>query len=190
VDDCVAAATWAQQHASELGADATRICVGGDSAGANLAAVTALALARDGRPLTAQLLIYPTTDTVMTRTKELFSDGFVLTAADMTEFTQHYLGANRALYDDPRVSPARSPDLRLSPASLVVTAGFDPLRDEGEAYANALSAAGVRVQTRRESGLVHGFLHMTTLVPTAHRAVEGLARSFRTLLDETVSARR
>lgn len=184
-DDCYAAARWAQEHATDLGADATRICLGGDSAGANLAAVTALTLAREARPVAAQLMIYPTTDAgAQHASLRLFSEGFVLTAADMVAFQEHYLGADFHLTrDDPRVSPARSPDLAQSPPTLVTTAGFDPLRDEGDVFAATLHGLGVAVQAHREDSLVHGFLHMTTVVPAAHAAVERIARSFRQLVD-------
>ncbi len=184
VDDCCAALRWAIAHAAELGADPARIGTGGDSAGGNLAAVAALTVAREGSPIAAQLLIYPTTDARSdTQSRQLFADGYVLTSADMTAFTQLYLNG-RDVRSDPRVSPSRSPDLELSPATVVVTAGFDPLRDEGEAYASALDAAGVTVRSRRVAGLVHGFLHMTTVVPTARAAVIDMARMFRALMDD------
>ncbi len=184
-EDCYAAARWAQEHATELGADAARISLGGDSAGANLAAVTALALARDARPVAAQLLIYPTTDAgAQHASLRLFSDGFVLTAADLLAFQEHYLGAAfEQTRSDPRVSPARSPDLAQSPATLLITAGFDPLRDEGDVFATTLHSLGVTVRAHREDSLVHGFLHLTTVVPAAHAAVERIARSFRQLVD-------
>jgi acetyl esterase len=184
LDDCTAALQWAQTHAGELGADPHRVCVGGDSAGANLATVVALAAAQRRRPVAAQLLIYPTADASRAHPSlQLFSDGFVLTAADMHAFTQHYIANDTALRNDPRVSPALSPDLSHAPPALVITAGFDPLRDEGEAYAAALAAAGVTVQLHRERGLVHGFLHMTTVVPAAYAAVRGMGVAFRKLVD-------
>ena len=186
VDDCCAALRWAIAHAAELGADPARVCTGGDSAGGNLAAVAALTAAREGTPLAGQLLIYPATDSrAVTPSKTLFADGFVLTADDMAAFTALYLQGDMALQLDPRVSPSRSPDLDRSPPTVVVTAAFDPLRDEGEAYASALAAAGVPVRSRRVAGLVHGFMHMTTVVPSARAAMIDMARMFRALLDDT-----
>jgi acetyl esterase len=184
LSDCCAALRWSQENAVALGADPTRICVGGDSAGGNLATVAALTLAREGRPPAAQLLIYPTTDARATHpSRTLFASGFMLTAADIDAFLTEYLSADTThrddtLRDNPRVSPIRAEDLRLSPPALIVTAGFDPLRDEGEVYASALRSAGVPVQVRREAGLVHGFLHMTTVVPAARAAVVAMGRRF------------
>ena len=97
---------------------------------------------------------------------------------------QLYLGDDEALRKDPRVSPARAPDLALSPPALVVTAGFDPLRDEGEAYADALRCAGVDARVQRVDEQVHGFLHMTTVVPSARAAAVAMATRFRALLDD------
>ncbi len=185
MEDCCAALRWAIAHATELGADPLRVCAGGDSAGANLAAVAALAVAREGTPLAAQLLIYPTTDARdESPSQALFADGYVLTRADMTAFTQLYLGINAELRADPRVSPRQSLDLDRSPATVVITAAFDPLRDEGEAYASTLDAAGVMVRSRRVAGLVHGFMHMTTVVPAAKAAMIDMARMFRAVVDD------
>lgn len=190
MEDCCAALRWAIANAASLGADPARICTAGDSAGANLAAVAALAAAREGTPLAGQLLIYPTTDSrAETPSKKLFSDGYLLTSADMTAFTALYLSDDLELCADPRVSPRRSPDLAHSPPTVIVTAAFDPLRDEGEAYASALDAAGVTVRARRVAGLVHGFMHMTTIVPAAKAAMIDMARMFRRLLDETHAPR-
>ena len=186
VDDCCAALRWAIAHASELGADPARVCTGGDSAGGNLAAVAALTVAREGSTLAGQLLIYPTTDSRSdTLSKTLFGDGFVLTADDMTAFTQLYLQGDMTQRADPRVSPSRSPDLDHSPPTVIVTAAFDPLRDEGEAYASALAVAGITVRSRRVAGLVHGFMHMTTVVPSARAAMIDMARLFRAVLNGT-----
>jgi len=189
VDDSVAAVRWAQRHAGELGADPERICTGGDSAGANLAAVAALAAAREGRPLAAQLLLYPTTDSRgTTASKAAFSTGFMLTSGDMNAFTAHYFSGDLSLQADPRVSPALDSDLALSPPTLILTAAFDPLRDEGEAYAELLRATGVTVHCARADGMVHGFVHMTTVVPTALSAYITMARQFRSLVNQPVSA--
>jgi acetyl esterase len=185
LDDCCAALRWAQQHAAALGADPARVCVGGDSAGGNLATVAALTLARESQPPAAQLLIYPTTDARAAHPSyKLFGSGFILTRKDIDAFMPLYLAKDDALRDDPRVSPIRAADLELSPPALIITAGFDPLRDEGELYADALSAARVPVRLHREASLVHGFLHMTTVVPAALRAVRNAARLFRSMVSD------
>jgi acetyl esterase len=162
-DDALAALRWAHAHAAEIGADPARIAVGGDSAGGNLSAVTALRAARDGGPAPAfQLLIYPVTDnSARTRSYELFREGFFLTADDMAWYRAHYFGPQEPqLVRDPHASPLLAEDLSgLAPAH-VVTAGFDPLRDEGEAYAGRLREAGVRVSVRRHPGLIHGFVNL------------------------------
>lgn len=185
VDDCCAAVRWAQQNAASLGADPSCITVGGDSAGGNLAAVTALTVAREGNAVAAQLLIYPTTDATQRHpSRTMFAAGFVLTSADMDEFVRLYLGDSPTVRSDPRVSPALAGDLALSPPTLVITAGFDPLRDEGEAYAETLRHAGVTVRLLRMPALVHGFLHLTTVVPAARVAATAMAQEFRALLNE------
>jgi acetyl esterase len=164
VDDAYAAYRWAREHAVELGADPRRVAVGGDSAGGNLAAVITR-LARDaGDPLPAlQWLIYPVTELRgATRSRSLFSSGFLLTKHDLDVFENSYLDAGLAA-SDPLVSPLRAKDLSgLSPA-LVVTAGFDPLRDEGDQYAIQLREAGVAVDHRRMSSMIHGFVNLNAL---------------------------
>lgn len=165
VDDCHAAYRWALENAAELGADPQRVAVGGDSAGGCLAAVVTR-LARDaGDPIPAlQWLIYPVTDMRGgTRSRSLLADGFLLTRDDMDWFESTYLAGSDIDVTDPRVSPLLADDLSgLSPA-LVVTAGFDPLRDEGDAYAAALRAAGVAVDHRRMGSMVHAFLNLNVL---------------------------
>ena len=185
VDDCCAALRWAQREAASLGADPSLVCVGGDSAGGNLATVAALTVAREGNPVAAQLLIYPTTDASSKHpSRTMFAAGYVLTSADMDAFHRHYLGDNSAASDDVRVSPARASDLALAPPALVITAGFDPLRDEGEAYAAAMECAGVTVQMRRVEGMVHGFIHMTAVVPAARAAMVAIAKEFGAMVEE------
>lgn len=165
VEDAYAAYRWAREHASELGADPRRVAVGGDSAGGCLAAVVTV-LARDaGDPLPAlQWLIYPVTDMRGgSRSRSLFGDGFLLTKHDMDWFQDTYLQNSGLDLTDPRVSPLLTDDLAgLSPA-LVVTAGFDPLRDEGEQYADRLRAAGVAVDHRKMGSMVHAFLNLNAL---------------------------
>lgn len=165
VDDAYAAYRWAREHAVELGADPRRVAVGGDSAGGNLSAVITR-LARDaGDPLPAlQWLIYPATDLRGgARSRSLFADGFLLTKHDMDWFQNAYLEASDLDVDHPLISPLIAEDLSgLSPA-LVVTAGFDPLRDEGEQYANRLREAGVAVDHRAMSSMIHGFINLNVL---------------------------
>lgn len=169
VNDAYAAFRWAQTHAVELGADPERVAVGGDSAGGNLAAVVSL-LARDdagtgaGPAPVLQWLLYPATDcTAQTRSRTLFDDGFLLTKRDMDWFQEQYLGHSGIAASDPRVSPLRAADHSGLAPALVVTAGFDPLRDEGEQYAEALRAAGGVVDLRRMGGMCHGFANLFTL---------------------------
>lgn len=180
VEDSFAAFQWAVSNVSEIGVDASRIAVGGDSAGGNLAASVSL-LARDGggaRPA-FQLLIYPVTDAVEGGlSRNLFAEGFMLTRADMDWFEGHYLppGTDKA---DPRVSVIRAASLAELPPAHVVTAGFDPLRDEGEAYAKRMREAGVKVALRRHPSLVHSFANMTAFSPTARAAMLEVAGALR-----------
>jgi acetyl esterase len=156
--DAVAAFEYAHAHARELGADPAAIAVGGDSAGGNLAAVTAYLAVQAGGPTPAyQLLFYPTTDsTVRTRSQDLFAERFLLTQEDMDWFMKHY-ATSEDDKRDPRYSPMLAPDLSGLPPAYIATAGFDPLRDEGEAYADRLRAAGVPVVQSRHADLIHGY---------------------------------
>jgi acetyl esterase len=179
VDDAAAAFDWAHAHAAELGADPDRVAVGGDSAGGNLAAV----IAREAgtRPV-AQLLIYPAVDTI-DRTHpshELFADGFFLTRDDREWFHEHYLGSER--HEDPRAQPLGDHALDGLPPAMVITAAFDPLRDEGEAYAAALRDAGVPVVLRRFPGLIHGFINMTGVSRVSRDATIEIAGALRALV--------
>jgi acetyl esterase len=180
VEDSLAGFAWAAANAAELGVDPARIAVGGDSAGGNLAAVVSL-LARDaGGPTPAmQLLIYPVTDAVGgQRSRQLFARGFLLSGGDMDAFEASYLPPGTDPRD-PRVSPLQAPDLRGLPPAYVATAGFDPLRDEGEAYALALREAGVRVALRRHPGLTHSFANQTAICRTARGAMLEAAGALR-----------
>jgi acetyl esterase len=165
LDDAYAAYRWARERAVDLGADPRRVAVGGDSAGGNLAAVVTR-LARDaGDPLPAlQWLIYPVTDLRgQTRSRSLLGEGFLLTKHDMDWFQNAYVEGSGLDFDDPLVSPLLAEDLSgLSPA-LVVTAGFDPLRDEGEQYADRLRSAGVAVDHRQMPSMIHAFLNLNVL---------------------------
>jgi acetyl esterase/lipase len=164
VDDAWAALRWADAHAPELGAAPGHLAVGGDSAGGNLAAVTAL-LARDhGLGLRLQLLVYPPTDFSCRRPSvKRNGEGYFLTEAHMDWFESYY-APDRT---DWRASPLLAPDHRGAAAAVVLTCEYDPLRDEGNAYAAALEAAGVPVVNRCYDGLVHGALNMASTVPAA-----------------------
>lgn len=164
LDDAYAAFRWAVEHGDELGAEPGVVAVGGDSAGGNLAAVVSRLGRDDGVLPCLQLLIYPATDLRGgTRSRELFGKGLLLTQRDMEWFNVHYLGQSSLDVSDPRISPLLADDLSGLPRALVVTGGFDPLRDEGEAYALAMRDAGVTVDLRRMSSLPHGFVNMTPL---------------------------
>lgn len=169
IEDAYAAFKWAHEHAAELGAAPGRIAVGGDSAGGNLAAVVAQ-LARDdaqaggGPTPVLQWLIYPRTDfTAQTRSLSLFARGFVLTKRDMDWFHAQYLRGSGVAPTDPRVSPLLAESLSGLAPALIAVGGFDPLRDEGEAYAAALQAAGTAVDLRYMGSLTHGFVNLFQL---------------------------
>lgn len=159
IEDCYAAYRWAREHAVELGADPARVAVGGDSAGGNLSAVVCQLARDEGVALpTLQMLLYPATDFANdTRSKTLFADGFFLTKKDMDWFRDNYLAGSTLERNDPRVSPLLAKDLSGLPPAMVLTGGFDPLRDEGNQYADALAAAGVTVDHRQFGSLVHAF---------------------------------
>ena len=169
-EDAYAATVWAHAHAAELGAVPSRLAVAGDSAGGNLAAVVSL-MARDrgGPPLRLQVLIYPVTDCARdTPSYHDNAEGYFLTAAHMRWYEAQYLGA--ADGTQPYVSPMRARDLSGLPPAYVVTAEFDPLRDEGEAYAQRLRDAGVAATVRRYDGMFHGFFSLPDLLPAAREA--------------------
>lgn len=183
VEDAVAAFRWAQASAAALGAEEARVAVGGDSAGGNLAAVTAL-LCKGERPPAAQLLIYPSADrTRAYPSHERFDEGLLLSLTELSAFSKSYYGATEAAGADSRISPLLAPDHGGLAPALVVTAGFDVLRDEGEAYAAALQRAGTPCQLVREGALAHGFLNLTGISRGARRATVRLARRWRALLD-------
>ncbi|MBV9195196.1 MAG: alpha/beta hydrolase [Solirubrobacterales bacterium] len=181
VDDARSALRWAYANAARLGAE-ERVAVAGDSAGGNLAAVAAWQAAHDGGPAPVlQLLIYPATDFVeRSRSHELFEHGFLLVREDMDWFADQY--AARADRTDPRLSVLRADGLAALAPAIVVTAGFDPLRDEGEAYAAALRSAGVPVLVRRFPGLIHGFINLTGVSRTSRDALVEVGGATRALL--------
>jgi acetyl esterase len=158
-DDAYAAFQWALDHADELGADPGRVAVGGDSAGGNLAALVSLRARDDGTRLPAlQLLFYPVTNySGETRSQTLFAEGFFLTKKDLQYCREQFLDGAQVDAADPRVSPLLADDFSGLPPALVLTAGFDPLRDEGRQYADAMREAGVTVDYREFGSLVHGF---------------------------------
>src|SRR5207245_5987799 len=183
LDDAWEATRWVNASAAELGIDASRLAVGGDSAGGNLAAVVAL-MARDaGSPaVTFQVLLYPVTDLgAETRSYTDFADGYMLTRDSMRWFVAQYLDSKDQAADW-RASPLRAATLAGLPPALIVTAGFDPLRDEGRAYARRLRDAGVRVDYACYGGMLHGFVGMGRLLDSGNRAVSHIAASLREAL--------
>ena len=183
-DDCLAATVWAVEHIAELGGDASRVAVAGDSAGGNLAAAVALRARDAGITLKAQLLLYPATDLREDEThssRRENAEGFFLTAEDMAWFGNAYVPtAAQRLH--PRASVLLEPDLAGVAPAVLCTAEFDPLRDEGNAYAKALAAAGVEVRHTEFAGLIHGFYGMGVYVPAAAAAVAALNADLKTLL--------
>ena len=180
VDDACAAVRWLHAQADSIGADPARIAVAGDSAGGNLAAVVAQQLRGPGEPrLCHQLLLYPVIDSACESASfREFAQGAMLSAEMMRWFWSQYLSrAEEGL--GPRASPLRQTSLRLLPAATVITAECDPLRDEGEAYAQALSAAGVAVSQRRWPGQFHGFVSLLGQLAEADRALDFAAASLR-----------
>jgi acetyl esterase len=164
LEDGYAAFRWALEHAAELGAEPGRVAVGGDSAGGNLSAVVSQRARDDGTPPALQLLLYPATDLRGgTRSRALFAAGFFLTQKDMDFFQHQYLTGSGLDANDPQISPLLADNLAGLPPAIVVTAGFDPLRDEGEQYAGAMRDAGTVVDLRRMDSLIHGFANMAPL---------------------------
>lgn len=180
-DDAYAAFRWASEHAAELGVAADRIAVGGDSAGGNLAAVVCQRARNAAAPLPAlQLLIYPVVDVGSeTRSKTLFADGYFLTARDIAWFMDLYLEGASVDRTDPDVSPLLADDLSGLPPALVLTGGFDPLRDEGNRYAEALRAAGVPVDLREERSLIHAFANFFPLGGDSATATAAMISALR-----------
>ena len=180
VNDCIAATRWVREHAAELHLDATRLAVGGDSAGGNLAAVVAITARDSGDlPIAFQLLIYPATDQHRSAPSHATNgQGYLLTRETMDYFTGHYI-ADPAQYADWRASPLLHPDLSKLPPALVLTAGYDPLRDEGAAYAKRLSAAGNRASYLCFERQIHGFITMGKVIDEANAAVVMCAAELR-----------
>jgi acetyl esterase len=183
LDDCYAATRWAADNAASLGGDPRRVAVGGDSAGGNLSACVSLKARDEGTPrIVHQLLVYPVTDRRFdTASYRDNAEGYFLSRADMQWFWNHYLTSD-ADADNPYAAPLRSNDLRGLPSATVITAEYDPLRDEGEAYAKRLKDAGVPVEMRRYPGVIHGFFSMGDVLAKGkvamQAATDGLRKAF------------
>lgn len=179
IDDAVAAYRWLQAEATGLGIDPARIVIAGDSAGGNIAAATAQLLRGEARLPCLQWLIFPVTDLSFdTASFKSCGEGFLLTRAAMEWFRGHYLNS-QAEVGDPRASPLKADDLAGLPPALVYTAGFDPLRDEGRAYADRLSAAGVKTIHHEFDSLIHGFVGLRGTVSAAARAMDDMVAGLR-----------
>jgi len=182
-EDSYAALGWAASNATDLGVDPSRIAVAGDSAGGNLAAVVAqMARDRGGPALRHQLLVYPVIDgTHEYPSHEENADGYFLSTVAMRWFWNHYV-SDQATRANPYASPIMARDLGGLPPALVVTAEFDPLRDEGEAYAAAMREAGTSVRLERYAGQIHGFFGMTGILDAARSAFDDAAGEVRRAL--------
>ncbi|MEM1178478.1 MAG: alpha/beta hydrolase [Acidobacteriota bacterium] len=195
VQDAEAAFRWVWEQAEALGIDRRRIGIGGDSAGGNLAAVVSAELASGECRPHCQFLIYPVTSAAQdTESYRLFAEGFVLERALVDYFYDHYLGPGRRLAQgpdggatDPKVSPLAAEEFSRLPPTVVATAGFDVLRDEGDAYAEKLKAAGVHVDHRRYPSLMHAFAAVSGL-PSARRAIDEVISDLATLFHRGVPA--
>ena len=175
LDDCYAALAWVVQNAEDLGVDGTRVAVAGDSAGGNLSAALALRARVDGPPLRAQVLIYPVIDPACdTRSMDDNAAGYLLTADAMREMWSFYLrGCDNP--EDTLLAVNKAADLSGLPPALIITAEFDPLRDEGEHYAELLDDFDVETKLIRYDGMIHGFLGMRDILPESNQAVTEIA---------------
>lgn len=183
VDDATAATAWLSTHADQLGVDPSRLAVGGDSAGGNLAAVVSLR-ARDqgGPPIAFQLLVYPVTDASMSQPSYRENgEGYFLTTDAMQWFLDHYL-SEPSDRNDPYAAPLASTDVSGLPAALVITAGHDPLRDEGEAYGERLRQAGVPSTVTRYEQMMHGFFTLGASFDDAATAMSEACSTLRAAL--------
>jgi acetyl esterase len=180
LDDCYTATCWAASQASELGIDINRMAVGGDSAGGNLAATVCLkAKALKGPTLVHQLLVYPVTNAAFdTASYVENAEGYSLTKDLMHAFWQHYIGDQPR--ENPLISPLQAKDLSGMPPATVITAEFDPLRDEGEAFGERLKSAGVATTITRYDGMIHGFFHMQDALEAGREAMQLAAKELKT----------
>lgn len=184
VDDVLAAFRWLGEHAAELGLDPQRLAVAGDSAGGNLSAVLCQTATREHWPQRPcfQLLLYPSLDLRRGHPSHRdFADGYLLTAASIEWFMNHYLRSPADIHDL-RASPLLAPDLRGLPPAYISTAGFDPLRDEGHEYADRLRDAGVPVELAPNPSLVHGFIGLVDGIPAAAAALDHAAHALHRAL--------
>lgn len=174
LDDCYQVLQWSVDNADKLDIDPTRVAVGGDSAGGNLAACVSLrSKFEGGPPIAFQLLIYPVTDAALnTPSYEENGEGYLLTMESMAWFLDQYLGTGTDNRNDPLALPLQADDLADLPDACIITAEFDPLRDEGEQFADKLKDAGVNTDLRRFDGMIHGFFGMTHLVQGARDAMD------------------
>lgn len=186
VDDAEAAFHYIRAHASDFGIDPAQLYVGGDSAGGNLSAVVCQRAFDNGMPLPAgQVLIYPATGHHHeTASKKEFANGFLLTAGAMDWFAGHYLSSGAQLRD-PSVSPFFAQNTSGLPPTFVLTAEYDPLRDEGEAYAVKLQESGVSVLLRRYDGMIHGFIQISAMIRAARTAILDISEWLRNRRLET-----
>jgi acetyl esterase len=184
VDDCLAAARWVAETGTTIGIDGDRLAVGGDSAGGNLAAVVSLSARDVGMPpLRAQLLLYPAVDFAMNHaSNQRFAEGHLLTLATMRWFAGHYLRGTEDIADW-RASPLRASDLSGVAPAFVLTAGYDPLCDEGQAYARRLQDDGVAVSQLHIPDQIHGFLTMGRIVRAAEPALDEIAAALMASFD-------
>ncbi len=175
LDDCFTATQWVVDNAARLDIDAENVAVGGDSAGGNLAACVCIkAREQNGPSIVHQVLVYPVTDAAMdTESYVENADGCMLTRDSMVWFWDNYIGTHNK--DNYLISPLKAEDLSDLPSATVLTAEFDPLRDEGESYGARLLAAGVATQVKRYDGLVHGFISTVDILDPAKEAVELIA---------------
>ena len=184
LDDAYAALSWIEQNASDIGVDANRIAVGGDSAGGALAAeVAQLAKAKGGLSLAAQMLLFPVTQ-VGEETSSLreFAVGYFLEKETLDWFYTSYLPKD-ADRNDPKISPLRAKDVSGLPPAFIMLGGFDPLHDEGMQYADKLRAAGVKVTVADHSDMVHCFIYLQAVLPQAHEALASAAKSVAAILN-------
>ncbi|SOY71350.1 alpha/beta hydrolase [Cupriavidus taiwanensis] len=186
-DDAVAAVRWAATHAAQLGADPSRLAVAGDSAGGNLAAVTCQQLRGSGVALRHQLLLYPWLDcsdaAASSASYRECAQGYFLSTAELDWYRAQYL-ATPADAGDVRASPLQQRDLHGLPPATIITAEFDPLRDQGEAYGEALQRAGGSAVVRRWPGQCHGFASMQGVIDAASHALDAAAASLRQAFGE------
>jgi acetyl esterase len=182
LDDCMTALAWTVENFELLGVDASKVAIGGDSAGGNLAALVCQRVrAEFGPEIDFQLLVYPATDLTLSHpSMDENAEGFFLTKASMEWFVQHYLA--EADPKDATVSPLHANDLAGLPPALVITAELDPLRDEGESYATRLHEAGVPTQVLRYPGQIHGFVGMATVLDDGKDAIDRAGAALRAAL--------